>query len=195
MTAALCMRCGRRPKLPGKHRCYWCWAPTLHIEHQIELAHSRREEALDASGGVCRERVSKAEWPRGQRWCSGCQSMVPTGYAAGSKCRACASEAAHGMHLIETYGITRADYLSLLAFQHGACYICQQAPRKRRLAVDHDHSTGAVRGLLCADSDRGCNAMIGSLRDSVEAAQRLVDYLTDPPAARWLRQNAEKPGR
>ena len=49
-----------------------------------------------------------------------------------------------------TYGITIEEYEDLLAKQKGGCAICGQSPDIRRLAIDHNHSTGRVRGLLCA---------------------------------------------
>lgn len=52
-------------------------------------------------------------------------------------------------HLKNTYGITTEEYDRMLAEQGGSCAICDREPKKRRLSVDHDHSTGKVRGLLC----------------------------------------------
>lgn len=46
------------------------------------------------------------------------------------------------------YGITSDDYKRMLDVQHGACAICGRVP-SYRLHVDHDHETGAIRGLLC----------------------------------------------
>lgn len=49
------------------------------------------------------------------------------------------------------YGISSEEYDRLLQEQGGACAICAgSCPTGRRLAVDHDHETGRVRGLLCA---------------------------------------------
>jgi hypothetical protein len=47
------------------------------------------------------------------------------------------------------FGISVERYAEMLAAQNGLCAICAQPPNRRRLAVDHDHQTGAVRGLLC----------------------------------------------
>jgi len=60
------------------------------------------------------------------------------------------------------YGITLADYERMLQKQGGKCAICAATSGGRKqqaFAVDHDHSTGAVRGLLCIK----CNARIGWL--------------------------------
>ncbi|WP_424923390.1 endonuclease VII domain-containing protein [Actinocrispum wychmicini] len=68
--------------------------------------------------------------------------------------------------------------------QGGRCAICQRATgRGKRLAVDHNHATGEVRGLLCKPCNRD---VLGHLRDDVSAFERAIVYLTDPPARRML---------
>ena len=63
--------------------------------------------------------------------------------------RALRAEKAYYRHVERTYGITQREYEALLSAQDGRCAICTRVPRSRRLAVDHDHNTGKVRGLLC----------------------------------------------
>jgi hypothetical protein len=65
--------------------------------------------------------------------------------------------------------------------QGGRCAICGKVPRSRRLAVDHDHKTGEVRGLLCASGDFGCNKGLGYFNDDPELLRRAYEYLVDPP--------------
>lgn len=90
-----------------------------------------------------------------------------------------AREAAHGRRIGERYGLTPEQYKALYEAQGGVCYICQRATGKRKkLAVDHDHKTGYVRGLLCSP----CNNILAHLRDSQDAARRIYDYLELPPA-------------
>lgn len=78
------------------------------------------------------------------------------------------------------YGITADDYNAMLERQGGVCAICKQPQMALRngtpcrLSVDHDHVTGAVRGLLCDP----CNRALGYFHDSVEAMSRAIDYLT-----------------
>jgi hypothetical protein len=62
------------------------------------------------------------------------------------------------------------------------CAICGSAdPRDKNehFAVDHDHATGLVRGLLCGNCNRG----IGFLEDSAERLQQAIEYLQAPPLA------------
>lgn len=61
-------------------------------------------------------------------------------------------------HLRLKYGISEAEYLFLFAEQEGVCKICgKPEAQNKQLAVDHDHLTGKVRGLLCML----CNTRIG----------------------------------
>ena len=55
---------------------------------------------------------------------------------------------------LKHYGITPVEYDNLLKLQGGVCALCRQPPNGRRLAVDHDHKTGKVRGILCIKCNR-----------------------------------------
>ena len=85
----------------------------------------------------------------------------------------------HDAYVCKTYGLKPGDYQRLYVAQDGRCYICRRATGKtRRLAVDHDHVTGLVRGLLC----KPCNRMLGHARDNPEFFTRARTYLLEPPA-------------
>jgi len=91
---------------------------------------------------------------------------------------------------LRAYGINVDAYESLLTLQGRACAICRQLPngkRVERLSVDHDHKTGAVRGLLC----RRCNSALGLFHDSVEWLQRAMDYLKGDAPCQSLPVNAD----
>lgn len=67
-------------------------------------------------------------------------------------------------HLKSLYGITLDTYAQLLAAQGGTCAACDRHPdgeRHKVLHVDHDHKTGAIRGLLCSR----CNTALGLVED------------------------------
>lgn len=70
------------------------------------------------------------------------------------------------------YGITLDDYNKLFEKQGGQCAICSKT-QERTLHVDHCHSSGRVRGLLC----QKCNMAIGLLHDSVDLLKKAVKYL------------------
>ncbi len=79
----------------------------------------------------------------------------------------------------KVYGLKPGEYGRLYLHQGGTCAICTRATgATRALSVDHDHKTGLTRGLLC----RPCNDLLGHLRDDPEAARRIANYLTMPPA-------------
>lgn len=85
----------------------------------------------------------------------------------------------HSEHIMRLYGLTSEEYWQIYRFQGGTCAICQRATgARRKLAVDHDHATGAVRMLACTR----CNRMMGHLRDDPEAFERAAECLRNPPA-------------
>ena len=76
--------------------------------------------------------------------------------------------------LKKNYGITIDQYEQLLLDQDFTCVICEQKlDLGRNTCVDHDHSTGKVRGILC----RQCNRTLGLLKDSESLLQNALDYL------------------
>lgn len=77
-------------------------------------------------------------------------------------------------YLKRSYGISLEDFEILLKKQNGVCKICTQScSRHSRLSVDHCHSTGVIRGLLC---DR-CNTGIGKFEDNPELLRKAAEYL------------------
>lgn len=78
------------------------------------------------------------------------------------------------------YNLTPEAVDALLTFQKQGCAICTApaSEQPKRFAVDHDHVTGKVRGLLC---DR-CNRCIGLAGDSPERLRNAAQYLERPPA-------------
>lgn len=179
MARTACAACHQRDRAPKLTRCIECWLKVQPITVRQKYAQSRKSMLpID----LRLSRVPPEHWPPGRRWCAGCQSFVLLADCSGSRCKTCLSISVHASAVERTYGITREEYEKLLTFQGGVCYICGRQARSKRLAVDHDHVTGRVRGLLCADSDRGCNAAIlGNIRD-LAMARRIVEYLEHPPA-------------
>lgn len=169
------------PKMKGKRKCGWHVLAGMPIEKQISYADQRSSMNRARDGHVERMRVPSTEWPAGTRWCSECQQCIPLEYVTGTRCKAHASRAAHASRIKAVYDLSEEDYQALLAYQGGRCYVCRQLPQARRLAVDHDHRTNAVRGLLCANDEWGCNVSLRRLLNSLEMAQRALEYVTLSP--------------
>ena len=84
--------------------------------------------------------------------------------------------------LLRCYNLTWEQYVSLLETQEFSCAICQKAlvvPGQGEYngddtaVVDHDHTTGHVRGLLC----RKCNKALGCFSDNILVLQQAINYL------------------
>ena len=81
-------------------------------------------------------------------------------------------------NLRASYGLSLEEYEHKLKEQDGVCAACKQPEVGRNqygplpLAVDHDHKTGQLRGLLCMK----CNRALGLLGDSVENLKQLIIY-------------------
>lgn len=77
--------------------------------------------------------------------------------------------------LFRNYRITSQEYLQMLADQDFSCSICKcnVTGTGKVLVVDHDHSTGKVRGLLCGQ----CNSGLGMFKDSKENLAEAIKYL------------------
>ncbi|HEC64952.1 MAG TPA: hypothetical protein ENI23_06655 [bacterium] len=76
-------------------------------------------------------------------------------------------------YLMRCYGITKKQYDAMLEQQNGLCAICRKKEINRRLAVDHNHATKQIRGLLCSL----CNTALGKFDDSVNMLTRAINYL------------------
>lgn len=81
--------------------------------------------------------------------------------------------------LISSFGIDLNDYIQMAVEQDNKCAICGQPETQERggkvkaLAVDHDHKTGAVRGLLCSS----CNTALGKFQDNKTYLASAIAYL------------------
>jgi hypothetical protein len=80
------------------------------------------------------------------------------------------------------FNLSIEEYDRILNHQNGNCAICCRPPRKTRLAVDHDHKTGKIRGLLCWV----CNKTLGMFRDDANRIENCLSYIRMPPATKVL---------
>ncbi|MET9689189.1 endonuclease VII domain-containing protein [Streptomyces sp. NPDC006514] len=173
-----CRGCGRDVPLSGfaldrnrgdglQPRCRECVA-------EYSSAHYRRRQA--ERGKVVKEKV---DVPPGHKLCRQCGEVKPHGDwhknasasdGLSTRCKTCRAAQGRAGHLKRSYGMTEADRDRMIADQDGVCCICLTAPA---VHVDHCHTTGRVRGVLCFN----CNTAIGKLGDDPDAARRVVSYL------------------
>ena len=82
-------------------------------------------------------------------------------------------------HLKRSYGIGRNEYNVLLKEQNNKCAICKSPEPKGKhnnnyFPVDHCHTTGKIRGLLC----HNCNTALGLVGDNVDTLHKMIEYLS-----------------
>jgi len=132
-------------------------------------------ERQSQKGRVVRERV---EVPAGHKYCRRCDQIKPfaewhknarqSGGLAGY-CKECRSELGRRGHLKRTFGLSPEERATLIESQGGTCAICDGPPQH----IDHDHTTGKVRGVLCGP----CNMGLGQFQDDPTRLARAATYL------------------
>lgn len=125
--------------------------------------------------------------------CSNCSLVFPlSGFPKGrtnrrgqqryAYCKTCHSDKERERRLKRYFNISVEEYDRILSAQGGGCAICKKKPKTMRLAVDHDHKTGLIRGLLCSF----CNQGIAIFRDNIESFKNIITFLEHPPATSVL---------
>ncbi|MBO0732258.1 MAG: endonuclease VII domain-containing protein [Acidimicrobiaceae bacterium] len=180
-TERRCRRCARllpitafKPRLHGfKLICLECSAPS---EKRCNRCHTvqpianftRRKERDDEYSTLCHGcqadgAADKRDRER-ERW-----------YTHNKAWQQRNRERVSAQKRLRKYGLTLEAFTELLSLQGGACAICgtTETHPKNGWAVDHDHTTGRVRGILCHD----CNKALGIMRDDPKRLRRAADYL------------------
>ncbi len=109
-------------------------------------------------------------------------------------------------HLNQAFGITSSEWEIILLHQNEVCFVCKRKSVGKRLATDHCHDTGLLRGLLC----NRCNALLGKIENNfkryglhkisgmtvIVVLLAFAAYLQSPPATKALgRQVFGYPGK
>jgi hypothetical protein len=170
----LCTDCGTRHK--RKRHPLWCdecWLRRQPVDVRHYYA-ARRLAAVPPA--FRRNEVTGA--PAGRQWCRGCQTFVlyEDAKSGAPRCNTCTSVVNHARMAERVYG---ADYERMFKRQGGRCAGCGGRPQRRRLAIDHDHKTGKVRGLLCSTCNHELLGVAERLADPVGTLRRLADYLAN----------------
>ncbi|MET9467901.1 endonuclease VII domain-containing protein [Streptomyces sp. NPDC006544] len=139
-------------------------AAEYHQQRQIAKGKNVRPRVEAPVGHKCCRRCKEikphSEWDRNKRASGGLST----------RCKPCRAVESRAHHLKRSYGMTEADRDEMVAEQGGICLIYKKRPA---IHVDHCHTTGKVRGVLCFN----CNTAIGKLGDDPDTARRVVSYL------------------
>lgn len=133
-------------------------------EHIARIAESNR------AGWAARGGVMKPQ----QRVCRGCGTTFT---ATGPRQWFCTTECRNLTARLTKYSITRTEYNELMRAQGNGCALCGGQSKGYSLGtglhIDHCHTTGRVRGLLCGD----CNTALGRFGDDPALLRRAAEYL------------------
>jgi hypothetical protein len=173
--------------IPTEKKCSRC---KLTKPSFLFLKISANADGLDCYCQECRAKSSKEHDDKNKsreaiaipdfKTCSSCKMKKPGLQFSKSRCNKDGlKDYCKGCSLIRErkskYGISEEWSTTILTSQGGACPICGfvPGPEDKILCVDHDHSTGNPRGMLCSH----CNTGLGHFKDSTETLQKAIDYL------------------
>jgi len=77
-------------------------------------------------------------------------------------------------HRRRRYGLTEEQYNNMILSQNNLCAICNKPSKNKALNIDHNHTTGKVRGLLC----HNCNLAIGLFKEDISVFTSAIKYLS-----------------
>lgn len=104
-------------------------------------------------------------------------------------CHACYAHRSERRYLLKMQGLTEESFQKLVEKQNSKCGNCGRAIDPTNWHLDHDHVTGAARGLLC----RQCNNGLGLLGDTIETIERVLNYLKFSPASALINWETVNP--
>lgn len=151
----------------------------------IEYFHRRSgsDDGLRCDCKTCRKNKNLKLPDRTNRRCSTCKELKPnttdnfhtfstkSGSATRALCKVCHSKYQKEYKLMKHYGLSLMGYELMIEQQDAKCAICNELTSK--LVVDHCHTTGKVRSLLCND----CNTGIGMLKENKEIMLSAIEYI------------------
>lgn len=176
-------------KNPEKDKAYY---KKYYAEHSDELKQKTRARYKTYRKAHETEfKWSLWDWSASEHTCSHCHQTKPTDqfYYGRHVCRKCfcKNHTAYQKRnpemrrrwarnvVIRKYGIEPQEYARLLSQQNGVCAICGKAEQSHRgnLHIDHDHTTNAIRGLLCLR----CNTGLGLFQDDIQLLHKVIQYI------------------
>jgi Recombination endonuclease VII len=172
---APCARCKVNPRVTGHSYCAECKRRALresrarHPDRAQEICSRCRRPRTGRHPSYCTECFAAWKAERA-KFCTRCKIERKVG--DGSQWGYC-SRCQRDVWMRRNYRISIDDYEAMLATQGHRCALCESPDNGRQWHVDHDHDTGAVRGILCDNCNRG----LGHFRDDPTVLRRAAQYL------------------
>ncbi len=187
-TAVLRRKRAAALKAAGTRKCLICG--TVIPESVTLKAKCCSRECGVAWQNAKRDAAKRAAWAAEGLRCERCGKPIPVPETGKRRTKYCSEQCKYltlnarwcekspHYNRQRTYGITQEQHEVLLASQDGRCAICGSAEwpapvKGGRPHVDHDHATGAIRGLLCGH----CNNGLGNFGDDPPRLRSAADYL------------------
>ena len=176
--------CNRVQRNRGGNR----WGFYCDMHHKAKSGERKRERRIAIeTARIIQEQEREAYRNRPEKICNECGgTKVRAEFGKrGNICRVCRNQRPRRPKkycaisarktLLRSYGVDADWYNAKFVEQNGCCLICgrHQEKFKTRLAIDHDHTTGAVRGLLCP----GCNFLVGRIESGPFLIEKIQLYL------------------
>lgn len=190
--------CGRKTSIAPRNRAQLGWIKGEPLDYLVGHNNLAKRGPETAEGfkwcGTCEKVKPVADFANSAAQADGLQGHCrPCGTIKQAKWRtnnrAKANRASANSHRKSRIGIEPHEYDQLLEDQGGVCAICKekcttktQKGVQKSLAADHDHVTGATRGLLCSK----CNTAIGLLGDDPAVIAAALAYLSSHKPTEWI---------
>jgi hypothetical protein len=131
-----------------------------------------RPKSINCPRGHLMEETRKFH-PNGDSYCSACKVIRYNTFRKENPTKV--AKYSQTSRRRNTYGISPDQYKDLWESQIGLCGICFSILKEDRTThIDHDHSTGIIRGLLC----HNCNTALGLLKEDTETMKSMITYLS-----------------
>lgn len=168
-------------RLPSGSRSKFCyWDRLLATSKEAQVRAAVRRLAKQPAELLLFRSIDKGNPALEEKHCPDCDTWVPLWYMDSRKVR-CVADAYSKRRENRNrtvYGVEPDEWQRVFDLQGGRCAICGNAQLDRSIATDHDHKTGAARGLLC----KRCNHdLLGAAFDSLRILKNAVRYLEHPP--------------
>ena len=161
-----CSKCGETKSLSDFYK-HMGGKDGRRTDCKLCVLQSRRAR-YEADGDSLRQRVKEYQGKNPEK-----VAASQSAYRESANGKASARRGTRKRYLEQTYGITPEQYDEMFAKQGSKCAVCGSDDPVRYWTVDHDHVTGAVRGILCWH----CNVGLGHFRDDIANLIAAADYL------------------